>query len=166
MMQEETRSSLLVHVCPFFAFAKAERDSQKSGLFPCPSCRLLEWPLWKHGKRSARFTRVLSCTCRPRIFPGFARNDYLQKAIGWFGVLGGGGVFGWVREMKERGEWLTRRVGQAGKPVRLLEIVVGRDERAIVDLRRRGDDCIGHLQLLRPAERDHGVRERGVVRRD
>lgn len=96
----------------------------KSGLFPCPSVRLLERPCLKTRKEvRALGARSLLHVSLKRIFPGFDRNDYLQKAIGWFGVTrwrGAPGVRGGVPrdEAKNTRTALPRQARFAASPSR------------------------------------------------
>ena len=42
----------------------------------------------ENTERGPRALRAFSLArAARRIFPGFGTNDYLQKAVGWFGVL-------------------------------------------------------------------------------
>lgn len=63
------------------AFARRKETTQKSGLFPCPCCRLVRMALIENTGRGPRaYARSLLHVSFNRIFSRFATNDDLQKA--------------------------------------------------------------------------------------
>ncbi len=90
-------------------------------------------PCRKHGKRSARLARVLSCTCRSTNFPRFGVNDDLQKAIGLvrgylvagFSGMRGGAPHerGRVYHTAARGASATKAARPEGRPVDTIDAI-------------------------------------------
>ena len=96
--------------------ARRKETSLKSGLFPYPSVRLVGRPSMRTRKEvRAPCARSLLHVPLIRIFLRFDRDDDLQKAIGWFGVLvwrGSPSVRGGVPRDREKSS-ITGLPGQA-----------------------------------------------------
>ena len=87
--------TFFLHLLSFLsrAFGKTERDCQKSGLFPCPSLRLLGTALYENTERGSRCVRaLLARVVHTKLSKDSSETTLMQKAdvvAGWCWVSGG-----------------------------------------------------------------------------